>query len=585
MAYHLISIGISAYSNPANTLNFPDQDAGELSAIMRHSLGSDLTYDALLRDSEATQIGIRTTLDSDELKSASSADTLILYYSGHGALAQNADGVNEAYLAPYDVNNDIKISGISTSEIQEKLDSLKHGNKIMLLDCCYSGGINSKSITSIKHKDLKNIKAFQNQSFAEGTLVFTACKEDETAIEVHDLKHGLFTYHLIQELVSGADDDTVALSSLHHPITKAVEAAAKQYSHTQTPTINLQAKGSMSLPSLSKPPSFKPGIIKVPTIKNDKPSVAMVPIIEISDKKTQELIQSTISLVEQSKNTKLSQIAFRSMLGKVFAAVREVHAKQNNQANDVEELAGILAKLESQSFQLILTSAVVVLAGDSKAQKIFCDEAAQVLLWKRGKNGMVAVIETSDVVFMAILYIVFVCSIYTEDYEPIGNLLSADISDPIRGRQGSYARVIEYYEIQYANALGGNAKNVVSHMVELLTSQKWLLELLGLDESRLTALILQANLCLCVAMSRTGERVYAGYNDHDLAHLTPLINKIRTDSTTQESIGKHLLGVSADEVSGVFAAEVGKLNKSGDGHWGQYLKPRAFQDGVDNGGH
>ena len=76
MAYHLINIGISAYSNPANNLDFPDADAGELSAIMRHSLGDELTYDVLLRDSEATQIGIRTALGADELKKASSNDTL-----------------------------------------------------------------------------------------------------------------------------------------------------------------------------------------------------------------------------------------------------------------------------------------------------------------------------------------------------------------------------------------------------------------------------------------------------------------------------------------------------------------------------
>ena len=129
MAYHLISIGISAYSNPANNLSFPSDEAGELSSILRHSLGNDLTYDVLLRDNEATQIGIRSALEAEVLKTASSSDTLILYYSGHGALAA-ANGGLEAYLAPYDVNNNIAVSSISTSEIKDSLDNLNQETKL-----------------------------------------------------------------------------------------------------------------------------------------------------------------------------------------------------------------------------------------------------------------------------------------------------------------------------------------------------------------------------------------------------------------------------------------------------------------------
>ncbi len=579
MAYHLISIGIAAYSNPANNLDFPDDDAGELSAIMRHSLGSELTYDALLRDSEATQIGIRTALEADELKGATAGDTLIVYYSGHGALVQN-NGSGEAYLAPYDVSGNVAVSGISTTEIKALLDNLNHGNKIVLLDCCYSGGANAKSISHVKHKDLTSIKAFQNQSYAEGTFVFTACKEDETAIEVQDLKHGLFTYQLIEELVKGTGE-SVALSSLHDPVTKAVEETAKKYSHKQTPTIQMNAKGSMTLPKLAKPPVLKPELIKVPTVQNEKPTVVAAPQIDISDKKTQELVQATISLIEGASNTKLGQITFRSTLSKILAIVKDAHAAQPKHVNKADEVAVLVGKLEAKSFQLMLTAAVVSVAGNEQTLKIFSEEVGEMLVWKRGQSGLVALIEMPDVIFLAVLYIMFVCAIYTDDYMPVGKLLNTHVYDQYSGRSGSYKRVSQHYEIHYADALGGNAKTVMTHIVDLLTSQEWLLELLGINKEKLTSLILQANLCLCVVMSRSGERTYPGYNDFELANVAPFVNRIRTDETTRTNVAKHLLGAKQDEVAQIFADEVAKLNQSSGSHWWSYLRPESFTQDVD----
>ena len=538
MSYHLISIGISAYSDPANNLDFPDKDAGELSAILRHSLGGKLTYDLLLRDSEATQIGIRTALGSDELKNAKAGDTLIVYYSGHGGLVQDNSNA-EAYLAPYDTSENLAVSGISTTEIKSLLDGLGHSNKILLLDCCYSGGANTKSVSRVKHKDLKSIKAFQNQSYAEGTFVFTACKEDETAIEVSDLKHGLFTYELIEELVKSRGE-TVALSSLHDPVTVAVESTAKKYSHEQTPTIQMNSKGSMTLPKLTRPLALKPEIIKVPKIQGAGPARVAAPSIELSDKKTRELVEASVSLVEGATDTKLGEIAFRSTLGKILASIKDTHASQPKHVRTTEELAETLAKLEGKSFQLLLTTAAVSLAGSEKTYKLFSDEVAEILTWKRGHSGTVAAIGTPDVIFLVVLYIILICSIYTDDYAFTGVVLNTHVDDPYRGRNNDYVKVAQIYEIHYADALGGNAKDVFSHIVELLTSQDWLLELLGIDQEKLTSLATQANLCLNVIMSHGGERTYPAYNDLELSKVMPIVNRIRTDNITQLSMGKHL---------------------------------------------
>jgi uncharacterized caspase-like protein len=575
MAFHVISVGISKYSISANNLSYPDKDASQLSAILRHSLTSAITYDVLLRDSEATQIAIRLALNAEALKAGTQNDTLIIYYSGHGDVGKNGNNQNEAYLVPFDAAGDISVSGIATTEFQEWLNGLNHGTKIVLLDCCYSGGANhAKSISRIKHKDLGAIKAFQNQQYAQGTFIFTACKEDETAIEVDELEHGLFTYYLIEEITKDNGGSSVALSSVHDPVTNAVENAAKEYHHTQTPTIQMNAKGSISLPKLSKPPLLRPEIIRLPSTQAaERPPVVNLPQIEVSDKKVKEQLQISLRLIEDVSRNKLSQVTFRSTLSKILNSVRDVYKSQNNSVQTNDELAALLTNLEAQSFQLMLFSAALAIAGEERAIEIFTDEVAQILQWKRGRSGTVAAIETSDVIFLVVLYILFACSIYSDDYKATGRLLNIRIPDSYRG---TFKKVIEHFEIHYADALGGNAKIVLSHMISLLQSQGWLIELLGIDEERLKNLVIQSNFCISVALSKADQRLYAGYNDYNLEILSPLISKIRFDGSTKRGIATEIFGSDPASLPQLFSDEVAKINQGGGGHWWHTLSPKSF---------
>jgi hypothetical protein len=577
MAFHLISIGISNYSNPANNLSYPEDDASEISGIFRNSLGADIVLDILLRNNEASQIGIRTALNAPELKKASSTDTLILFYSGHGDIGKNSNSENEAYLAPYDAAGDIAISGISTTEVKNTLDSYKHGKKIILLDCCYSGGANAKSISRIKHKDLGALKAFQNQTFAEGTFVFTACKEDETAIEISDLKHGLFTYYLIEELVKDRQQPVIPLSDIHHPVDSAVKAAAKKYSHTQTPTLQQNTKGSMTIPKLSRPLALRPQIIKVPTISNEVAPVVSAPHIEITDKEAQELVDHTLKLIGDASHSKLNVIAFRSHLNKVLKIVQDAHEELPRQASTLDDLADYVALLEGKAYQLFVMTAAVGVAADEPTQKIFADDVADILLWKHGKAGLVAAIETSDIIFLVVLYILLVCSIYTADFGPVAKLLNTEVAD--WNSRDQYIRVVEEYGIHYADALGGNAQTVLTHLLNLLKTQKWLQELLGVDEKKLESLVLQANMCVVIATVHAGGHAYPAYNDHDISNLNKLVHQIRTDTEVQSALAP-VLGVEPKDVPKTFATIVADLNTKSNGHWWYVLRPESFTENT-----
>lgn len=548
MAFHLISVGISKYARPNYlTLGYAADDAGDFSNLIRQNIPLEL--DILLRNSEASLVEINTALDSDILKNATKEDTFLLFFSGHGGAEMSDKGSYEAYLVPFDGNDDLDISGISASQIQNLVAGLKHGTKIILLDCCYSGGANAKSISNIQYKDMTTLKAFQNQTYAEGTFVFTACKEDERAIELADLKHGLFTYYLLEEMSKDRRDDTLPLSDLCHPVINKVIKAASQNKHTQTPTIKLNASGSVTLPSLKKPKPLKPGIIKVPTQEAGADKPLSPPEIEITDKKTKELINDTLKLIENAGSSKLSMLAFRSTLSKILDDLKKTYEELPKQASTQEELHGMVIELEAQSYQLMVVSACVALTGNEDVLRRYCQSIAQILNWKNGKSGLVAALETPDVIFVAIIYLVTMVSIYTDDYKPLNALLKNYYTDTQRDK---LLRVVDAYHIHYADSLGGNAMTVFKHIIELMKKQKWLCELLGLAEEEVKNLVLQSNMLITVISTHLGNDVYPSFGSFYASRVSPLADMIANDAKTQEQMAQ-LLDCRPDEVCIIFA--------------------------------
>lgn len=582
MAYHLISIGVSNYSNANyHNLSYTTDDAAEFSNLLRQNINLDL--DVLLRDGEASLVEINTALSSDVLKNATSKDTFILFFSGHGGAALTGGDNYEAYLVPHDGNDDLDVSGISTSQVQQLLAELKHGTKIVLLDCCYSGGANAKSISTVRFKDINTIKAFQNQTFAEGTFVFTACKEDERAIETDDLKHGLFTYYLLEEMSKDREGDSLPLSDICHPVVESVVKAAEKHSHKQTPTLALNSKGSVTLPPLRKPKPIKPGLIKIPTSSQADETPVAPPEIEISDRKSKELLNETLVLVDNVRRSKLHALVFRSTLQKVTESLKEVYEQQPKQVRAREELDKFVTELEAQSYQLLVFSASVALTGDESALRIYCQNVSRILTWKNGKSGLVAALETPDVIMSAIVYIFTLIALYTEDYKPLNALLKTVCTDSQRDRT---FRVVDAYQIHYADALGGNAMDIFKHMTGFIKNQKWLQELFGVGEKELEDMTMQANMLICVATTHLAELIYPSFGGYYPDRIAAYADLITNDERIQKELAL-LLGCKPEEVRFIFARIfkdfIEKVSKGF--FWDSIGYKRFLKDGEDVKGY
>lgn len=111
-------------------------------------------------------------------------DTALFYFSGHGY-------INE--LGGYIVTPDFTENdwGVSMNDILKIANSSKIRNKIIILDCCYSGAIGKPSIES-----------GYECTISEGVSILTSSLDSETSKEING--HGVFTNLLLEGLKGGA---------------------------------------------------------------------------------------------------------------------------------------------------------------------------------------------------------------------------------------------------------------------------------------------------------------------------------------------------------------------------------------------
>lgn len=115
------------------------------------------------------------------------SDIALFYFSGHGT-----DEMAGQIVTP-DFNGFDK--GVSMNDILQLANTSTSRNKIIILDCCYSGKLGDFSAIDTS-----------DAVIGKGVTILTASNRDEVAIEDGITGHGVFTELLIQGLKGGAAD-------------------------------------------------------------------------------------------------------------------------------------------------------------------------------------------------------------------------------------------------------------------------------------------------------------------------------------------------------------------------------------------
>ena len=170
----------------------------------------------LMINEQAILKQLRSTLGTRLKNKAGKDDMVIIYFAGHGAterdmMSPDGDGL-EKYLLPYDTDpNDLYASALPMREIAHIFHRIRSERLIFIADACYSGAGGGRTVST------SDLRANISDAFLErivggkGKVIITASSANEVSVEKDELRHGVFTYYMIEGLLGKADTDGFSL--------------------------------------------------------------------------------------------------------------------------------------------------------------------------------------------------------------------------------------------------------------------------------------------------------------------------------------------------------------------------------------
>jgi replicative superfamily II helicase len=247
MAFQGLFIGIDRYASPSiGWLTCARRDAIALEALFADTLGGRTT---LLADENATRAGIEKAFR--HLEACDPEDTVVIGFSGHGS------DIHE--LVTFDAAvPDLASTAIPLEELAVWFSRIPARRLILLLDCCFSGGIGARVLHApAVPRHMESAEGRLAEMSGEGRIIITASSANEPAWENARVVHGYFTHFLIEAL-RGAEEvvegGRLPVFRLLDYVVRRVSDAARQFGHEQRPTLRGTIDGELSWPV------FVPGV-------------------------------------------------------------------------------------------------------------------------------------------------------------------------------------------------------------------------------------------------------------------------------------------------------------------------------------
>ena len=148
----------------------------------------------------------------------------------------NPDGDGfEKYLLPYDARlDDLYSTAIAMEEIKKIFQRIRSDRLVFIADTCYSGATGGRTMLASKMRATLSERFFERVSRGKGRVIISACSANEISKEDDRLKHGIFSYYLLEGLRGMADQDSdgiITVSELFSFLSRKVPEASGQDQH------------------------------------------------------------------------------------------------------------------------------------------------------------------------------------------------------------------------------------------------------------------------------------------------------------------------------------------------------------------
>jgi WD40 repeat protein len=199
---YILSIGINDYNN-ISKLKYCKSDVEDFTTTIMEK-GWNIFQNIILKtifDKEANKENIIKAFEQVENES-NKEDVFIFYFSGHGALGSGISKKKpDYYIMMQDVSStDYETKGISAKELGQHLNKIKALKQIIILDACYSASALEDIAFNIDKGIFDEEEAQKRLGRSSGVFLLAASGKNQTAKEIPQLKHGLFTYTILEGL-------------------------------------------------------------------------------------------------------------------------------------------------------------------------------------------------------------------------------------------------------------------------------------------------------------------------------------------------------------------------------------------------
>jgi hypothetical protein len=233
-----VVIGIDKYQNTRH-LKYAVNDAQAFYDHLIHNNRIPEENVTLMINEKARLTRLRSVLGTHLKKKAGKEDMVIIFFAGHGACEKDVtspdkDGLAK-YILPYDANpRDLYATALPMSEVSRIFNRIGSERLIFIADACYSGASGGRTIT------LTGVRTNISEGFLDrivsgkGRVILTASGPNEVSGEDDKLKHGVFTYFLLEGLRGKADTDRdgiITVDEAYRYVSREVPRATGQEQH------------------------------------------------------------------------------------------------------------------------------------------------------------------------------------------------------------------------------------------------------------------------------------------------------------------------------------------------------------------
>lgn len=231
---YILSLGINEYQNKNYNLKYAKNDASAFTLSLNQAAepiyGQVFTY--TLDDKKVTKENV-TSLIQEISATIGPEDVFVLYYAGHGVMIESGAD-NEFFLVMSDITNLyggielLREKGISSKELLMFSKDIPAQKQVFFLDACQSGA----ALDVFATRGVSREKTIAQLARSSGTFFITASQDIEYANEASSLKHGLFTFAILELLTGKAPvyaDNILSMGELKNYVEQRVPELSEQF--------------------------------------------------------------------------------------------------------------------------------------------------------------------------------------------------------------------------------------------------------------------------------------------------------------------------------------------------------------------